>query len=40
MTVKRRTSTGWEAISIDEVVAVQDAWLALIHETINRFAIL
>ncbi len=24
MTVKRRTSTGWEAISIDEVVAVQD----------------
>jgi hypothetical protein len=40
MTVKRRTSTGWEAISLDEVVAVQEDWLALIHETLNRFATL
>jgi len=38
MTVERKTDKGWVYISIDEVLSVQDKWLALIHDTRARFA--
>jgi hypothetical protein len=38
MTVKRKTNKGWPYISIDEVLTVQDKWLALIHDTRAQFS--
>ncbi|MCS6924491.1 MAG: hypothetical protein NZ578_01190 [Candidatus Binatia bacterium] len=38
MTVKRKADTGWVFLSIEEVLRVQDQWLALIEATRARFA--